>query len=138
MNRLSWDQVWSSFAITISQRSTDPKFRVGCVIVPFDNTGVLSLGYNGDQKGGTNERESQDSGGSGFIHAEINALIKMDFNNPKQKKMYVTHSPCKMCAKAIINADIKEVNYIEDYKNDMQGVELLLKHGILVNKLSKA
>ena len=29
-------------------------------------------------------------------------------------------------------------NYIEDYKNDMQGVDLLLKHGIVVNKLSKA
>ncbi len=101
MNRLSWDQVWSSFASTISQRSTDPKIKVGCVIVPFDNTGVLSLGYNGDHKGGSNERESNDTGFSGFIHAEINALIKMDFNNPKDKKMYLTHSPCKMCAKAI-------------------------------------
>jgi len=135
MNKLTWHQVWSSFAQTISQRSTDPKYKVGCVIVPFDNTGVLSLGYNGDQKGGSNERESQESGGSGFIHAEINALIKMDFNNPKQKKMYLTHSPCKMFAKANINADIKEVNYIEEYKNDLSGIELLIKHNIKVNKI---
>lgn len=135
-NRLSWDQVWSSFAQTISQRSTDPKFKVGCVIVPFDNTAVLSLGYNGDHKGGSNERESNDSGQSGFIHAEINALIKMDFNSPKDKKMYLTHSPCRMCAKAIINADIKEVNYVEDYKNDLTGIELLTKHNIKVNKVN--
>lgn len=136
MNRLSWDQVWSSFALTISQRSTDPKIKVGCIIVPFDNTGVLSLGYNGDHKGGSNERESNDTGFSGFIHAEINALIKMDFNNPKDKKMYLTHSPCKMCAKAIINANIKEVNYIDEYKSDTTGIDLLLKHNIKVNKLS--
>lgn len=135
MNRLTWNQVWSSFALTISQRSTDPKFKVGCVIVPFDNTGVLSLGYNGDHKGGSNERESQESGHSGFIHAEINALIKMDFNNPKDKKMYLTHSPCKMCAKAIINADIKEVYFIEEYKNDTSGIELLIDNNISVYKI---
>jgi len=135
MNRLSWDQVWSSFALTISQRSTDPKIKVGCVSVPFDNTGVLSLGYNGDHKGGSNERESNDTGFSGFIHAEINALIKMDFNNPKDKKMYLTHSPCKMCAKAIINANIKEVNYIDEYKSDTTGIDLLIKHGVKVNKI---
>jgi dCMP deaminase len=135
MNRLSWDQVWSSFAQTISQRSTDTKIKVGCVIVPFDNTGVLSLGYNGDHKGGSNERESNDTGFSGFIHAEINALIKMDFNNPKDKKMYLTHSPCKMCAKAIINANIKEVNYIDEYKSDTTGIDLLIKHGVKVNKI---
>jgi len=127
--------VWSSFASTISQRSTDPKIKVGCVIVPFDNTGVLSLGYNGDHKGGSNERESNDTGFSGFIHVEINALIKMDFNNPKDKKMYLTHSPCKMCAKAIINANIKEVNYIEEYKSDTTGIDLLVKHGVKVNKI---
>lgn len=137
MNRLSWDQVWSNFATTISQRSTDPKVKVGCVVVPFDNTGVLSLGYNGDEKGGSNLRDSESSGHSGFIHAEINALIKMDFNNPKPKKMYVTHSPCRMCAKAIINADIKEVIYIEEYKSDLVGIELLSKHNIKVHKINE-
>jgi dCMP deaminase len=136
MNRLSWDQVWSNFASTISQRSTDPKVKVGCIIVPFDNTGVLSLGYNGDEKGGSNLRDSESSGHSGFIHAEINALIKMDFNNPKPKKMYVTHSPCRMCAKAIINADIKEVYYIEEYKSDLVGLELLSKHNIKTHKIN--
>jgi dCMP deaminase len=135
MNRYSWNEVWSSFATTISQRSTDPKVKVGCIIVPFDNTGVLSLGYNGDEKNGSNERESEQSGASGFIHAEINALIKMDFNNPKPKKLYVTHSPCRMCAKAIINADIKEVYYLNEYLFDPQGITLLEKHNIKVTKL---
>ena len=135
MNRPSWDFIWSKFASTIAERSCDPKFKVGVVIVPEDNTGVLSLGYNGDHKGGSNERDSYEHGQSGFIHAEINALIKLDFNNPKNKKMYLTHSPCKMCAKAIINADIKEVNYIKDYVIDLSGIELLKNCGIKVNKI---
>ena len=134
MERPSWDIIWSSFASTISQRSTDPFFKVGAVIVPEDNTGVLAIGYNGDHKGGPNCRESEESGSSGFIHAEINALIKMDFNNPKRKKMYITLSPCKMCAKAIINADIKEVYYTQEYR-DNTGIELLTQHGIKVVKI---
>ena len=31
----------------------------------------------------------EETGKSGFIHAEVNALIKLDYNNPKEKIMYV-------------------------------------------------
>jgi dCMP deaminase len=75
-------------------------------------------------------------GDSGFIHAEVNALIKLDFNSPKRKKMYVSLSPCKMCAKAIINARIDEVVYIDKYR-DLSGVELLQNAGIKVRQLSE-
>ncbi len=135
MDRPSWDFIWSQFATTIAKRSCDPKLKVGAIIVPDDNTGVLSLGYNGDHKGGSNQRDSNHSGESGFLHAEINALIKLDFNNPKPKKMYVTHSPCKMCAKAIINADIKEVFYAEEFHSDLSGISLLNDYGIKAYKL---
>ncbi len=62
-------------------------------------------------------------------------MTSPDFNNPEDKKMYLTHSPCKMCAKAIINANIKEVNYIDEYKSDTTGIDLLIKHGVKVNKI---
>lgn len=133
--RPSWDDVWSSFAQTISKRSIDPRFKVGAVIVTEDNTQVLSVGYNGDQAGGSNEVESLEPGQSGCIHAEINALIKLDYNNPKKKKMYVTLSPCKMCAKAIINANINEVVYLEKYR-DESGLFLLSNSGIVVRPIS--
>lgn len=132
--RPSWDEVWSSFAMTISKRSIDPRFKVGAVIVTEDNTQVLSIGYNGDQAGGSNEVESLEPGQSGCIHAEINALIKLDYNNPKKKKMYVTLSPCKMCAKAIINAGINEVIYLEKYR-DESGLMLLVDSNIAVRPL---
>ena len=135
--RPSWDEVWSSFAQTISKRSIDPRFKVGAVVVTEDNTQVLSIGYNGDQAGGSNEVESLEPGQSGCIHAEINALIKLDYNNPKKKKMYVTLSPCKMCAKAIINANISEVIYLEKYR-DESGLHLLIDSGIYVRPLFTA
>ena len=94
MPRPKWDNIWMDFAENISRRSIDPKHKVGAVIVTEDNTQVLSLGYNGDHKGGPNCRDSMKAGASGLIHAEINALIKCDFNNPKPKKMYLTHAPC--------------------------------------------
>ena len=107
--RPSWDEVWIDMAKIISKRSYDPRHQVGVVIVTQDNTQVLSVGYNGNYSGGPNEVESSTPGESGMIHAEINALLKMDYNNPKDKTLYVTLSPCKMCAKSIVNAGIDKV-----------------------------
>ncbi len=61
-------------------------------------------------------------------------LIKMDYNNPKRKKMYVTLSPCLSCAKLILNANIDEVYYLEEYR-DLSGVDLLSNFGVIVKKL---
>lgn len=132
-SRASWDDVWVRFACLIADRSADPCYRVGAVIVTDDNSQVLALGYNGDHVGGTNERESDVPGMSGFIHAEINALIKLDYNNPKPKTMYVTLSPCKMCAKCIVNAGIRSVVYADEYR-DKSGIQLLLSSGIVVRR----
>ena len=133
--RPSWNEIWKRFAIDIAKRSPDPKFQVGAVIVSDDNTQVLALGYNGDHKGGPNCRDSLETGKSGFIHAEVNALIKCDFNNPKAKKMYLTHAPCPVCAKCIVNAAIEQVLYINDYEPDMSGVKILRDCDVSVVKL---
>ena len=116
-------------AKTIADRSCDTTMKVGSVVVTEDNTQLLSLGYNGNYAGGPNVRESSEPGESGFLHAEINCLLKLDYNNPKRKIMYVTHSPCVMCAKAIINAGVSEVVYEQLYR-DPAGVELLQHAGI--------
>jgi len=121
-------------ASTIAQRSYDPRFQVGAIVVTDDNTQVLAVGYNGDHAGGPNEPESPVPGQSGFIHAEINALLKLDYNNPKRKVMYITLSPCRMCAKAIVNAGIDEVVFSEEYR-DISSVEILKASNVSVRKL---
>ena len=130
-SRPSWDKVWMTMAETIAQRSHHSTFKVGALIVTSDNTQVLSLGYNGNAAGMSNVPQSEDPGCSGLLHAEINALLKLDYNNPKDKVMYLTLSPCETCAKAIINSGIKKVIYKKEYR-DLSGVELLKKVGVEV------
>tara|TARA_A100001011_G_scaffold276839_1_gene286501 strand:+ start:163 stop:573 length:411 start_codon:yes stop_codon:yes gene_type:complete len=132
--RPGWDSIWIDFAKSISGRSVDPKHKVGAIVVNSENTQVLSIGYNGDQKGGNHQRTSLEEGGSGFIHAEINALIKMDYNNPCKKKMYLTLSPCEVCAKSIVNAGIDEVIFVELYGDGLPGLDILINAGIVVRK----
>ena len=134
-DRPSWDKIWMDFADNISLRSYDPRFQVGSVIITEDNCQVLAVGYNGNYAGGPNEVESEEPGKSGMIHAEINALLKMDYNNPKKKKMYLNLSPCRACAKAIVNAGINEVIFKNQYR-DMSGIEILKSAGLKVRKLA--
>jgi len=133
MMRPVWDEIWMEFAHSISRRSYDPRHQVGAVVVTDDNTQVLAVGYNGNHSGGPNEVESSIPGESGMLHAEINALLKMDYNNPKRKILYVTLSPCRMCSKAIINSGIDEVVYSEEYR-DTSGIDLLFESDVPVRK----
>ena len=133
MSRPSWDEVWMKTASILSERSYDPRHKVGVVIVTEDNTQVLAVGYNGNYSGGPNCVESTVPGESGMLHAEINALLKLDYNIPKLKKMYVTLSPCRMCAKAIINSGIKEVIYKEKYR-DCSSLDMLSSAGVSIRQ----
>jgi dCMP deaminase len=94
------------------------------------------VGYNGNFAGGPNAVESDIPGESGMIHAEINALLKMDYNNPKSKNMYVTLSPCRMCSKAIVNSGIDSVIYNIEYR-DSSGLDILRDAGVKVKKWNK-
>ena len=132
--RPSWNKIWMTMAETISQRSHHSEFKVGALIVTSDNTQVLSLGYNGNASGLSNVPQSEKPGCSGFLHAEINALLKLDYNNPKDKVMYLTLSPCEMCAKAIINSGLKSVIYKDKYR-DETGINLLKSAGVVVKQL---
>ena len=136
-DRPTWPETWMAIARTIAARSCDPRLKVGAIIVSSDNTQMLSGGYNGNYAGGPNEHESSEPGQSGFIHAEINGLIKLDFNFSKEKHMYLTHSPCRMCAKCIINAGISHVTYGEVYR-DPSGVALLSSAGVVTRSLEES
>lgn len=135
--RPSWPETWMAIARLVAQRSYDPTLKVGSIIVSEDNSQMLSIGYNGNYRGGAHERESETPGQSGFIHAEVNALVKCDFNFHKKKHMYLTHSPCRHCAKLIVNAEISTVIYDIPYR-DVSGLEILTSVGIKVFNLSDA
>jgi dCMP deaminase len=120
-------------AYTLAERSADPRLQVGCVIVSADNRQVLAVGYNGDEAGGANAPDSTDAGSSGFVHAEVNALIKS--HGVCGSIVYITHSPCVVCARALVNERVARVVYGETYR-DTRGIEILRKSGVSAEEMT--
>ena len=94
---------------------------------------ILAFGYNGDEAGGANCPLCLLPGQDGFLHAEENALLKVTLDEPAS--MFITLSPCDMCAKRIINSrKIAQVYYLSEYR-DLSGISLLVSRGIPVYKI---
>jgi dCMP deaminase len=89
------------------------------------------MGYNGNYKGGPNIRESFETGKSGFLHSEENALFHLckPYELRSNLIMICTHKPCPMCAKRIVNSGIKNVMYVNDYDALGPGTDEIFKHG---------
>jgi dCMP deaminase len=47
--------------------------------------------------------------------------------------MYINLSPCIDCAKLILNAQIKEIIYKDEYR-DLSGLTLLIKNGVVARQ----
>lgn len=64
------------------------------------------------------------------VHAEMNAVVNAAHSGAATQggTMYATHRPCINCLKAIINAGIVQVFYLEDYTDVMaENLEALIK-----------
>lgn len=79
--RPSFDDIYMRFTIDLARRSTCSRSRVGCIIVSEENDMPLSIGYNGGAKGEFNECLSSEPGKCGHLHAEINAIIKLNYRD---------------------------------------------------------
>ena len=126
--QLGWDTMWIKFATLVASRSHHPVFKVGAVVVDSNNTRVLSIGYNGDYCKGPNDIKGElPVGESLLIHAEENALLKLDYHTHGERTLYLTLSPCLMCAKLILNAKIQRVVYLDTYRSS-DGLDLISKY----------
>ena len=84
------------------------------------------------------ERACMGPGCTRSLHAETNAIAFAARAGVSVEgcTMYCSMSPCINCAKVIVNSGIKELKYIEDYR-DTSGLELLRKAGIKVEKVMR-
>ena len=148
MARIGWDEYFIKIAKDVAERSNCVSRKVGAVIT-FDNM-IVSTGYNGAPKG---LRHCEDSEGclrkinkieSGTrqeicraVHAEQNAIIQAAVRGTKIQggTLYVNTYPCSICARMIINAEIKRIVYDSDY-NDVLSTEMLNETGIELVKFS--
>ncbi len=119
----------------LAKRSTCARTQVGTVITTGDLTQVLGIGYNGNARGLANACDSDEPGRCGCLHSEANALIKAGAATPG-KVMFVTFSPCVMCAKMIVNSNVERVYYRNPYR-DPAGVQVLAAGGVEVQRYDR-
>ena len=119
-DRIPLQEVYMRMAEELAKRSTCARLQVGSVITTADLTQVLGIGYNGNAKGLPNRCDSSQPGNCGCLHSEQNCLIKAGAQLPG-KVMFVSASPCVMCAKMIINANVTRVYYRKAYRGCPKG-----------------
>ena len=139
--RPSWQKYFCEMALLVAERSTCLRRKVGAVLVR-DNQ-IIATGYNGAPKhlahcehtGCLRMKNNVPSGERHElcrgVHAEQNAIIQASVNGVScnGSELYCTNHPCSICAKMIINAEIKTV-YIIDYYQDHLSSQLLSEGGV--------
>lgn len=143
MTRPSWDEYFLQLSQLVATRATCPRRQVGAVLVREHQ--ILATGYNGAIRGAPHctevgcllvqngERESCVRA----VHAELNALLQCALNgvSSKESTLYVTDYPCVHCAKALVQAGVVRVVYMEDYP-DPHSEDIFLAAGIQVEKVT--
>lgn len=106
-------------AMLWSLRSKCSRAQVGAIITNNKMSQVLSIGYNGPASGVHESRCSGQPGACGCLHAEENALLKLESRHPGMT-MICTVMPCPMCVQRIAQCGIKYIVYLEDYRNSVE------------------
>ena len=141
-NRTNKQNYYLDIADSVLNRATCLRRKYGAIIVRNDE--IISTGYNGAPRG---RRNCSDLGfctrefmkipsGERYelcrsVHAEANAITKVakSANNCDGSTLYITAAPCIECSKLIIQAGIKRVVYLDDYRSE-DGLNLLRRVGI--------
>ena len=147
--RISWDEYFMRFAELAATRTTCLRRSVGAVIVK--NKHILATGYNGAPKkvlhckdlgGCLREKLNVPSGERHelcrALHAEQNAIIQcaMSGQNIEGATIYITHQPCIICSKMIINAGIKRIVVREGYPDNL-AKQILSEAGLSIIMLGE-
>jgi dCMP deaminase len=116
--RPSWDEYFKQIVQVTSTRSPCERLQVGCLLVK-DNR-IISQGYNGFLPGCPHKSIVRDNHEQATLHAEQNALMDCAKRGAscKDSTAYITHYPCIICCRLLLAAEIGEIKYINDYKND--------------------
>lgn len=143
-----WDVRFMQMARLVASWSScyQENRQVGAVIVKDKR--ILTTGYNGapsglvscKDKGECLRKKLNIASGTRqeicyAVHAEQNAIVqaaKMGIS-VNGATIYVTHQPCSICTKIIINSGIKKVIYREGYPDDFS-IQLFAEAGVEIIK----
>lgn len=153
--RLSWDETFMNLAVLASKRAACRYHETGAVFVDTNHR-IISIGYNGPTEGDLHCLEVGCAKVDGDpktgklrrcrgAHAEINGIINVqDTQRLRGATLYSVLFPCYDCMKALNNAGIKEIVFLEKYERIQTGgekfeeedesLELAQRRGILIRK----
>ena len=146
-----WDRYYLNICRAVSARSKDPNTQLGCVIVGPAHE-IRSTGYNSFPRGirdDVPERLIRPTKYLWIEHAERNAICNAARAGTATEgcTLYVEIMPCMDCARAIVQAGIREVTisadrmkqYSSDYYNEHFGmVEILFgEAGVRVHRIEE-
>ncbi len=143
-----WDERFMKMAHLVAEWSScyQTNRQVGAVIVKDKR--ILTTGYNGASSGIESCKDRGEClrkkmgipSGTKLevcyaVHAEQNAIVQAAKLGVSVDgaTIYVTHQPCSICAKMIINSGIKRIVYQEGYPDEFSW-QLFNECGILVEK----
>jgi dCMP deaminase len=124
------DEYFLKIASVVAERATCRRHHVGAVAVREKH--ILATGYNGAASGlkdclelGCLRDEMNVPSGTRHevcrgIHAEQNVIIQAALHGVSLEgaTIYVTHTPCVLCAKMLVNAKIKRFVTFGKYADD--------------------
>jgi dCMP deaminase len=129
-NRPDIDEYFLKIASVVAERSTCRRHHVGAVAVRDKH--ILATGYNGAPSGlkdclelGCLREELNIPSGQRHeicrgIHAEQNVIIQASLHGVSLEgsTIYATHTPCRLCAKMLVNAKIRRFASFGKYSDD--------------------
>ena len=133
--RPGWDEYYMELAQIASKRATCDRLHVGCIFVRDHD--VIATGYNGSIAGhphcDTLGHDMYEGHCVRTIHAEQNGVCMAARNGHSLKgaTLYVTHFPCWLCFRLLLQTGVQEVIYGTVYRKNPR-VEEAAKHSGIV------
>lgn len=121
----SWDEFFMRHVYLVATKSKDPSTKIGAVIVK--DKILLSEGYNGFCRGVQDTvatRWERPEKYSWIEHGEKNSIFNAARNGivTLGATMYTNGMPCVDCARAVIQAGIKEVVLHQPWETEWAGI----------------
>jgi dCMP deaminase len=127
-----YDKAYLRMAMEWATLSHCTRKKVGALLVKEGM--IISDGYNGTPSGFPNDCEDEQGDTRWYVlHAEANAIMKVarSTNAAKNSTLYITLSPCRECCKLILQAGIRRMVYVHQYKDDT-AIHFLREAGVEV------
>ena len=133
--RPTWVEYFKEIVQVTAKRSPCERLHVGCILIK-DNR-IVSQGYNGYLPSCVHKSIVRDNHEQAMVHAEQNALCDCAKRGVScsDSIAYVTHYPCIICTRLLLASGVKEINYINNYRNDELVVELCNQMNVKINQI---